>query len=84
LDFQLIEIPDCEVEEHPPGDMPITGRLKQSKGSQLMTIGLETPSLVEGGRTEIVLDQPEKTRTHRIIGQQLEQAAHGPWLTPVH
>jgi len=84
LDFQLIEIPNGKVEKHPPGDIPIPGRLEQTIGSQLVTIGLETPPLVESGRTEIMLDQPEKSRTHRIIGQQLEQTAYRPRLTPVH
>jgi hypothetical protein len=84
LDFQLVEIPDGKVEKHSPGDIPIPGRLKQPKGSQLMTIGLEALPLVESGRSEIMLDQPEKSWTQRIISQQFEQAANRFWLTPVH
>ena len=76
LDFQLIEISNGEVEKHPSGDVPISGRLKETIGSQLVTIGLEASPLIESGRTQIMLDQPEKTRAQRIIRQQFEQAAH--------
>lgn len=84
LDLQLIEIPNGEVEEHTSGDVSIPGRLKEAIGSQLVTAGLETSALVKSGRTQIMLDQPEKTRAQRIVRQQLEQAADGARLISIH
>ena len=84
LDFQLIEVPDGEVEKHPLSDISIPGRLEEPVGSQLVTVGLETSSFVESGRTEIMLDQPEKSGTHGIIRQELEQTAYRARPAPVH
>jgi len=84
LDFQLIEIPNGKVEKHSPSNISIAGCLEKTIRSQLVTIGLETPSLVKGGGTEVMLNHPEKTRAHQIVIQQLEEAAHQSRLTPVH
>ena len=84
LDFQLVEIPNGKIEKHPSSNVPVPCRLKQAICSQLVTICIETPTLVESRCTQIMLDQPEKSWTQRIIGQQLEKASYQSWLTPVH
>jgi hypothetical protein len=65
-------------------DIPIPGSLEEPIGSQLVTVGLETSSLIQSGRPQIMLDQTQETRAPGIVLQQIEQTPHRAWLTPVH
>jgi hypothetical protein len=84
LDLQLVEVCHREVEECSVGDVPKAGCLEETIRTELVSIGVEAPSLVQRRRAEVLFDQSEKAGPEAIVGQQLEEASHGSRLLPVH